>query len=175
MMGGILAAISVFMPWYQDLDRFNTGFEFYGITGPLYLVGLFFLATGIVILGSLFVSRVRDRIKKMGFQLSHFYSLSAGFLAFLFVLTNSVYFHENFGVNITEKSFRFGMIFAVLGIFSLFMGSVFLARERPKTMSHDLFGESLDEVLAQRPSREHQTLTEMPHEKSATEQGKIDL
>lgn len=175
MAGGFLAAISVFMPWYQDLDRFNTGFEFYGITGPLYLVGLFFLATGALILGSLFVASVRDKIKKLGFQLSHFYSLSAGFLGFLFVLTNSVYFHENFGVNITEKAFRFGMVFAVVGIFSLFVGSVFLGRERPKTTSSDLFGESLDEVLEQRPSREHQTLTEMPHEKSTAEQGKIDL
>ncbi len=176
MVGGILAAISVFMPWYSDLDRFNSGAQFYGITGPLYLVGLFFLATGCLIVSTFFAGNMKRRIQDSGLKIRNFYMIAAGFLAFLLVLTASVYFHENFGTNISEKDFRFGMTIAVLGILSLFAGSVLLGRERPKLTGDDLFGGTLEEPLTEFAPRAHQTLTDMPEsEKESIPQGKIDL
>ena len=34
-----LTILSVFMPWYSDIDKFKIGDSFLGITGPLYLAG----------------------------------------------------------------------------------------------------------------------------------------
>lgn len=156
--GGILAAISVFMPWYQDVDRFETGFKFYGITGPLYLVGLFFLATGLSILGTLFVNRIKLRVENFGFKLVHFYLACGGFLLFLLILTNSVYFHQNFGVNITAKEFRFGMVLAFIATGLILAGGFFLRRSRPKMTGADLFGDEVSSSLLQTEKRPHQTL-----------------
>lgn len=156
--GGLLAAISVFMPWYQDIDRFETGFKFYGITGPLYLVGLFFLATGLSILGTLFVNRIKARVENFGFKLAHFYLVCGGFLLFLLILTNSVYFHQNFGVNITAKEFRFGMVFAFFATGLILAGGFFLRRARPKLSGADLFGNEIFSSLLETEKRPHQTL-----------------
>ena len=38
-VGSALLILSLFLPWYQDLDSFKTGDMFLGITGPLYLAG----------------------------------------------------------------------------------------------------------------------------------------
>lgn len=165
--GGFLAVSSVFMPWYQDLDRFETGFKFYGITGPLYLVGLFFLAMGLTVLGTIFVGRIKVRVENFGFKLSHFYLLSGGFLFFLLILTNSVYFHQNFGVNITAKEFRFGMVFAFIATGLLLAGGFFLRRMRPRLSGNDLFGDQMTSSLLEVEKRPHQTLEKISPEHDA--------
>lgn len=156
--GGLLAVISVFMPWYQDVDRFETGFKFYGITGPLYLVGLFFLATGLSILGTLFVNRIKARVENFGFKLAHFYLACGGFLLFLLILTNSVYFHQNFGVNITAKEFRFGMVLAFIATGLILAGGFFLRKVRPKLTGADLFGNEISSSFLEMEKRSHQAL-----------------
>ena len=67
MWGALFSFASAFLPWYRDIDRFGTGFQFLGITGPLYLVGLFFAALGLTIFGTLFIKRVQQKILAFGF------------------------------------------------------------------------------------------------------------
>lgn len=185
MWGSVLCFISAFLPWYRDIDRFGTGFQFLGITGPLYLVGLFFAALGLTIFGTLFIKRVRQKILDFGFQMTNFYLLSAGFLLFLLILTNSVYFHENFGVNITSKEFRFGMLIGFIGVGLLFVGTFLQRRSRGLSLNiEDILSDNVGQKpLVELPGRPHQPLepssnpsnaaSKPESEYSQTDQGRI--
>lgn len=180
-LGGLLSIISVFFPWYQDVDRFGTGFTFLGITGPLYLVGVLFFVAGALALGTVLNAKVKQKILNFGFKLTNFYYLSAGFLLFLLILTNSVYFHENFGVNITAKEFRFGMILAFMGTGLLLLGAFFQRNARSlHSLDADIFEtpSSPSRPLVEYPDRSHQDIQPRTIEdamKEHEEQGKIEL
>ena len=51
LVGSAIAVVSVFLPWYKDIDKFRTGDMFLGISGPLYLAGLIVLLTAGASLG----------------------------------------------------------------------------------------------------------------------------
>ena len=49
-IGAILTIVSLFLPWYRDLDAWQKGEVFLGVTGPLSMIGLVILAgTGAVL------------------------------------------------------------------------------------------------------------------------------
>ena len=127
--GGLITAVSVFLPWYQDLDAFKTGDMFLGITGPLYLIGLIILAIGVVSVLSILSTTWQHKIAKTGLDLSVSHIVLSAFGLFLLVLTNSVYYHPKFGVNIVLKEFRFGMVMAFIGIGLLLIGGIFEYRK----------------------------------------------
>lgn len=153
--------LSVFMPWYQDLDAFKTGVMFLGITGPLYLVGLLFLVMGAVSLLSLFYTSVRDRIERVISNIGDFYVMEGAFGAFLLLLALSVFSHPSFGVNITLKEYRFGMIVALVSVFALYLGGNMLRKRRAR--AHD-FEHSVDDFIG--TDREHADI-ENPNRDSA--------
>ncbi len=152
--GSAIMAMSALMPWYSDLDSFRTGDTFLGVTGPMYLVGLLFLALGGIACATLFSRTVRDKIDHIFSSLGNFYMISAGFSAFLLLLTNSVFFHPRFGVNVVIKETRFGMLFALSGVILLGVGA-YIMRKRQHRHGHlDL--ESTYEPLIKMPQqREH--------------------
>ncbi len=186
MTGAFLYGVSVFMPWYSDLDRFGTGFSFLGITGPLYLVGILFLVSGLVSLGTLFVNSVRQRVLNFGLEMRRFYTLSGSFLLFLLLLTNSVYFHENFGVNITSKDFRFGMVLAFVGVFLQLFGGLVTQKKSHSALHSDLFDaahhrseNTENKPLVEFPQRDHGNISPENHQNhsshSSDHQGRIDI
>ncbi len=127
LIGAMIGAISVFLPWYSDLDRFNVGDTFLGISGPLYLAGLItlfaFTASGTVI-----VRRILKKPVKLPSSEGNLHVATAVLALLMLVLTNSVYFHPKFGISLADKEVGFGMMMAIIGL-ALMGGFAILGRK----------------------------------------------
>lgn len=155
-LGGIITAISVFLPWYQDIDTFKTGDMFLGVTGPLYLIGIIMLALGAGTVLTMISQKWRDKVSRLGMELPTAHVITAAFDLFLLVLTNSVYFHAKFGVNIMLKEFRFGMVFAFIGVGLMLIGGIF--ERRKSGIKWDTKGESKPLIDINDAPRQHASL-----------------
>jgi hypothetical protein len=129
-IGALIALIGAFLPWYQDIDAFNTGDKFSGISGPLYLIGYIIIGLSIISLIFTGFHLFERKIPSLPLKESMIYILSGAFSLFLLVVTNSVYFHPKFGINITSKEYQFGMIFAFAGALATVIGGVLDSKER---------------------------------------------
>jgi hypothetical protein len=129
-VGAFITAISVFLPWYRDLDAFNTGDKFIGLSGPLYLLG--FLVMGLALFSmALFLVRIfGGKMPKFPLSESHNHMFVGVFNLFLLLITNSIYFHSKFGVNITMKEMRFGMMIAFVGSALVLVGGMIQNKKR---------------------------------------------
>lgn len=130
LLGSALAVLSVFFPWYKDLDRFRTGDVFLGITGPLYLAGIIVMLGGIASLGLIMLEVMEKQKPKLPLNENHFHLFGAAVSILMLVLTNSVYFHNKFGINLVEKSMGIGMIGSIIGVGLLFLGAMLLVKNR---------------------------------------------
>lgn len=128
--GGILAFISVFLPWYSDVDVFKTGNEFLGISGPLYLSGLLILALSLVSAGIVTMKTFDKKLPKLPIEEPYLFILSGCASLFLLLLTSSVYFHSKFGVNITQKTAGIGLILCLIGSVLILAGGLLQNRKR---------------------------------------------
>ncbi len=106
--------ISVFLPWYKDINRFNVGDTFLGITGPLYLAGILVLIFGIISFGIVFKKISTKESVQLSFKESYLHIITSGLSILMLILSASVYFHPKFGINLTNKSMGIGMIFAFI-------------------------------------------------------------
>lgn len=167
--GSVAMIVSVFLPWYSDLDAFKTGDMFLGITGPLYLAGLLILGVGVVSATTLLSRNMRDKMERIFSLIGNFYVMSAGFSGFLLLLVNSVYFHPKFGVNIAIKESRVGMFLAFGGVVLLAFGG-YLMRKRQRAYHHvDI--ESNYEPLIKMPERGERRGSVRTGTSSGTEMG----
>ncbi|MEK7547757.1 MAG: hypothetical protein AAB540_02590 [Patescibacteria group bacterium] len=130
LVGSFVAFISVFMPWYSDIDRFKIGDTFLGITGPLYLAGLFVFLASAASLLMIIMILMEKPLTKLPLKESHMHIFNGSLSFLMLILTASVYFHPKFGLNITEKNLGFGMIMSFIGIFVLISGSILLLRTK---------------------------------------------
>ena len=130
LVGSFVAFISVFMPWYSDIDRFKIGDTFLGVTGPLYLAGLFVFLASAASLLMIIMILMEKPLPKLPLKESHLHIFNGSLSFLMLILTASVYFHPKFGLNITEKNLGFGMILSFIGIFVLIAGSVLLFRTK---------------------------------------------
>lgn len=129
-VGLILMLVSLFLPWYQDLDSFKTGDMFLGITGPLYLAGvslLLMVAANIALMIMEVYDRKPDFLKVKS---AHVFLASGIFAFYILMIVNSVYFHQKFGVNITIKQSGFGMFFAFISASLITIGGYLAGRDR---------------------------------------------
>lgn len=130
--GAAAMAVSVILPWYSDIDAFKTGDTYFGITGPLYMIGILFLGLSGVAIATLFHYTVREKIEMIFSKLATYYMIAGGFCAFLLLLANSVYFHPRFGVNIAIKSAGIGMWVALIGVGMMIYGGYTLRKRRER-------------------------------------------
>ncbi|PIR54625.1 hypothetical protein COU74_05035 [Candidatus Peregrinibacteria bacterium CG10_big_fil_rev_8_21_14_0_10_36_19] len=137
LIGAAIGALSVFLTWYKDLDKFNTGDSYIGITGPLYLAGLVFMVASISSFGLVMMSLLEKRKPQLPMKESFFHSMLAGVSLFMLVLSLSVFFHSKFGINITEKQMGIGMIMAFVGSGGVLIGSILNRRERQIHLTED--------------------------------------
>ena len=152
-IGALITLIGAFFPWYKDIDAFNTGDQFNGISGPLYLIG--YIVIGLAIVNLIFTGfhLFEKKIPSLPLKESMIYILTGAISLFLLIITNSVYFHPKFGVNITSKEYQFGMIFAFIGAAMIVIGGVLQSRERgtarliEEFQSEAMEDEDIDEVL----------------------------
>lgn len=160
--GALLLAVSLFLPWYQDLDTFRTGDTFTGITGPMYLAGLTFLIISSSTLLLLVAQQVGIRFPTAYLRSPKIYLHYGIFSFYLLLLINSIYFHRNFGVNITLKQSGFGMFIAFIAAASLTIGGYLNTRERKEIMKS--FEEEIQEPMLapsmqQKPKENLRTIT----------------
>lgn len=130
LLGSVVVFLSVFMPWYQDIDKFNTGEMFLGISGPMYLAGLFVLLASGASAGYIFLKLFEKPLPKLPVSESYLHLFTSAFSLLMLVLTASTYFHSKFGVNLTEKSAGIGMILAFIGVAFVFAGAFIAIKKR---------------------------------------------
>jgi hypothetical protein len=136
--GSLLLAIATLMPWYSDIDAFRIGDMFLGITGPASFVGIV-----VLLLSGLSFSYVATRIfnrRQLELPVKEpVFHLFVGIQSlFMLLVVNSIYFHPKFGINITLKESRFGMVLAVVGAITLAVGG-YLQNKREQN-TEDLIG-----------------------------------
>lgn len=129
-IGAVIALLGAFLPWYQDIDAFNTGDRFLGITGPLYLVGYIIIALSIFLIIITGFYLLGKKLPPLPMKESVLYILSGALSLFLLIIANSVYFHERFGINITSKEYGIGMMFTLIGAIAITLGGVLQYREK---------------------------------------------
>lgn len=111
----VLVAISVVLPWYEDVDAFGAGDLYLGITGPLFLVGLMVLAGALLVGYWILAPAMGKRVPSLPVKEGALFAFLGIQDLLLLLVANSVFFHPKFGVNITLKNTKFGMILAVIG------------------------------------------------------------
>jgi hypothetical protein len=128
--GSVLLALSVFFPWYQDVDSFKTGDIFLGLTGPLYLAGYSMLALAVINISLIFAGEVGKKLPFLNVKPPSFFLASGLITFYLLIIINSVYFHNKFGINITMKESQFGMFLAFISASLITIGGYMSLRER---------------------------------------------
>lgn len=128
-LGSFVLAVSTILPWYADLDSYRIGDQFLGVTGPASFVGI-----AVLILSGisfwLFSYRLRERhVPRLPVREAIVHMFVAVQALFLLILVNSIYFHPKFGVNITLKESRFGMVMAFIGAAVLMIGGYVLNKK----------------------------------------------
>ncbi len=139
LVGSFLAIICVFMPWYQDIDRFNTGDMFLGISGPLYLAGLIVFFSALISFGLIALELMDKPLPKLPITESYLHFFTSGVSILMLILTSSVYFHPKFGINLTDKTMGIGMILGFIGAALIIAGAIVALKK--KEVSFETEGE----------------------------------
>ena len=164
--GSILMIVSLFFPWYQDLDSFRTGDTFIGLNGPLYFAGFTLLMLASLSLLVIITDYLDKKIPLFNIKASRFHLLTGIFSFYMLFLIGSVYFNPNFGVNITLKQSQFGMFMAYISASLITIGGYLSGRER-KSIMKDFEKETRETVIKvpnqeQRKPRENLRSTPPP-------------
>ncbi|MBA4336488.1 hypothetical protein C0416_01805 [bacterium] len=128
-IGALITIISSFLTWYKDIDAFDRGGAYLGITGPLYLIGYVIICLSAFSLGLTILHLFERKIPSLPIKESMVYLLSGATSLFLLIIANSIYFHPQFGLNITSKEYGVGMMLAFIGAIALTTGGVMKNRE----------------------------------------------
>jgi hypothetical protein len=124
LFGSFLALISVFMPWYKDIDKFNTGDMFLGITGPLYLAGIIVLLSSGISFGVISLRLFEKPLPKLPLKEDHLHIFTGSLSTFMLIMAISVYFHNKFGISLVDKTMGIGMMFGFVGAGLSILGAV---------------------------------------------------
>lgn len=128
-IGSVITIISSFLTWYKDIDAFDRGGAYLGITGPLYLIGYVIICLSVFSLALSVFHLLEKKIPALPIKESMVYILSGATSLFLLIIANSIYFHPQFGLNITAKEYGLGMMLAFIGSVAITIGGVIQNRE----------------------------------------------
>lgn len=156
LFGAALATIGVFLPWYSDIDRFSMGETFYGLSGPMYLAGIFVLITSLASFSYIFVQLLGKPVPKLPVEENYFHLFNSGFSLLMMVLSLSVYFHPSFGINLADKDPGIGLILGFIGSGAL-LGGVIWSLKR-KVVNFDMEGHLEPLIDLKEKEREHGVL-----------------
>ena len=147
MFASFLMVASVFFPWFSDLDRFNTGNTFIGLTGPAYLAGYLVLLGGLASLTITVMHLLQKRVPKLPLSEQHFHIFTGAMAIFMTLMASSVYFHAQFGFNIAEKTMRTGMILSFVGAVANIAGALLIAKPRMSSEQVEEHENAIDEII----------------------------
>ncbi len=178
--GAVLMFMSLFMPWYQDIDMFKTGDMFLGISGPIYFAGYTIMLVTLLDL-FLIVSGALNVKLPMNVRPSAVYLASGILFFYLLFLVNSVYFHQKFGINLLNKESPFGMFIAFIAASLVTIGGYIATRDK-KALLKEFQDETqepmikLNEQAELRKPRENlRTLNTQPANQPAVQPAQISL
>jgi len=118
------------LPWYKDLDKFNTGDMFLGISGPLYLAGLIILLAAIGSFAMITMKIMQKPLPKLPVEEKFFHVMVSGLSLFMLIFSTSVFFHPKFGINVINKNMGFGMYMTFIGAGMVMAGGVMAIRNK---------------------------------------------
>lgn len=130
LIGSGLVMLSPLLPWYDSMKGYIPE-TIIGVSGPLFLLGIFTMIFGALTFFQLFLPMIGKSLAKRDIgQLSNF----CGFQAILMlIISNSVFFSPDYGVSISNKGTRFGMFFAFIGAVLMIFGAYFAKKRARKT------------------------------------------
>lgn len=137
LVSSALLMISTLMPWYDEKNSFGIGDTYLGVQGPLFLVGLLVLGFGAITFSNLFfplMGRNFFNLRRRGGSVALVLGAQS---VLLLAVANSVFYHPEFGLNLTTKSTRFGMMMAFFSV-GLMMISGYMTRRNEKNESEEL-------------------------------------
>lgn len=147
MVGAGLTILSLFLPWYRDLDAWGKGDTFLGLTGPLSAIGLVILLGSTAVFAKMLGRMLNKRIRLLEkYEQLSAYVAAENFL--LFIITASIYFDPKFGVNITLKQTAFGLFLCLIGTAVTAFGT-YLKGKEPTKLEMNVFEqveESIDRI-----------------------------
>lgn len=138
IVGSFISIIGVFLPWYNDIDKYGIGDKFLGISGPLYLAGIIVLLSGIASF-SMIAFRIFDSpIPKLPLEEKQFYVFSSSVSLTMLLLSISVFFHNGFGVSLVDKNLGIGVYLGLFGSGIVMLGAIMAMKNR--NVSFDVEG-----------------------------------
>lgn len=130
MAGSFIMMLGVFLPWYSDIDKYGIGEVFLGISGPLYLAGIIILLSGLASFSMIAFRLVNKPIPKLPLKEEQFYVFSSSVSITMLILSISVFFHNNFGVSLVDKSIGVGMYLGLFGSGMVMLGAMMAVKNR---------------------------------------------
>lgn len=137
LVGAFFASISVFLPWYKDIDKFNTGDLFFGITGPMYLAGIIVLSASVASMGLVLLKVLNRPSPKLPISEDHFHIFGSSVSFLMLILSLSVYFHPKFGINLTNKDAGIGIMMAFIAAGLIMFGAILSIKRKDANASLD--------------------------------------
>jgi len=144
LLGLSISSVSLLLPWYSDLDSYDSGITYLAINGPASLIGISaLLLNGFALFVLLFsIFKKKDFINRKLVE-----NASGPVFLYICVLLLSIYFHPDFGLNVTKKSLGFGAIIGIVGgMITTYSALVFkkdeLKHDNPETVEDVLSEES---------------------------------
>lgn len=184
-VGTLAMVVSLFFPWYQDLDSFHTGDTFTGLTGPMYFAGFTFLVIASFCLLVMVMDHLNKQLPIFKVKTSLLHMWSGIFSFYLLFLIGTAYFHPAFGVNITMKQSGFGMFIAYSAAAMLTIGGYLEGRGRAAVKNFEK--ETREEPVIAQPvadrkvvhpmieRKPRENLRAIPSKKAAAEQPTMEL
>ncbi len=152
--GAFLVVIGSLLPWYQDLDKYQTGDMYLGITGPLYLAGFITLFSGGFSLLMIALDFKGRQLKVLPAKPSQIYKTLSFLSVLMLIIAASAYFHPKFGINISEKNAGMGLIISFFGVGAQGFGTLIAKGKTGKNRKQDIINEPIENIhLSERDHR----------------------
>lgn len=156
LAGSFIAIVGVFLPWYQDIDKFGVGDMFLGISGPLYLAGIIVLLSGITSFAMIALRLFNKPVPRLPMKEEQFYVFSSSVSIAMLVLSISVFFHNKFGIGLVDKTIGIGAFMGFIGSGLVMLGAIMAMKNRE--VNFDVQGNLEPLIEVNDEHREPQTL-----------------
>lgn len=128
LIGSGLTMLSALLPWYDSMNGYSVK-TYIGTQGPMFLIGaLVFLSGGYSFLKIFIPLTGRESFQK-NVKNGKITLILGVQVLLLLIIANSIFFHPDFGISVTHKATRFGMMAAFLGSFTMILGAYFSSKK----------------------------------------------
>lgn len=146
-LGITVSSVSLFMPWYSDVDAFNAGASYLGITGPTAMMGVSLLILNVITIGLITFKFRFKREAKLPMSRRVLEKLHGPAYLYMVFLMMSVYFSDDFGINLANKTAGFGVYIGGTGAFISTIGGLRKQKEIEEVLPEiveDIVSENTD-------------------------------